>query len=199
MAVPKIQNVQSKEYQMLFNWDISLSPLANVLINQNIPVKVSTNDLSQMFYQCETMDLPSRTFQMGEGNFRGVKIKQAGIPDFGGNTMTMVFSENIEGTVMDVINAWANLGADTSDEAYNNADGIWLFSAGPSLYKCNIPLYRLDSTRTTRVYGIMLVGCQYEGHDAGGGFDGASSDFVKPNLTVSFDAWYPISKGKLSN
>lgn len=189
MAVPKLTTVQAKEYQMLYNWDINFT---------NLTTKIGTNNgatadkITQMFYQCETMDLPSRTFQMAEGNFRGVKIKQAGIPDFGGNTLTMVFAEDVDSTVMTIINAWANLGSNVSYTAFTSTEADqWLSSAGPSAYKCDLTLSRLKSDRKTVAYSIVLVGCQYEGHDPGGGFDGQSSEFVKPSLTVSFDAWYP--------
>lgn len=197
MANPSLKTMQRVgEFHQLFRWDIDISQIATLPLTQG--GYTGNLDLDRITYQCESVDQPKKTIQSAEGNFRGVKIKQGGIPDFGG-TIPFTFVESVDHAVSEMFNAWGNIVAQTKEDSEgNNAEGIdsWLSSVGPGYgadggYKCDIMIYRLNG-RKQRVYGLKLLGCYYEDTDPGGTLGSDSGDFSRPVLTLSFDAFVPI-------
>lgn len=189
MALASLVQLQKHEFQQVFRWDVDFSSLKDL----NLP-----KDLDTLSHLCETTAFPTKTIGTGDASFKGIKVYQGGIPDFG-NTTEFTFVENVKSDILDNLLFWSDLVANTNETVVGSVDtgeAAWLGSIGNdrsgASYKVNLDVFRLDS-RKNRVYGIRFDGAFPTVVAPGGGGDGTTNDFVKPTFTLTFDAWYRIA------
>lgn len=194
MSQADLVALQKHEFQQGFRWDIDFK--AVFALNGMSAVKAKKTTFTHL---CESFDYPTVDTQVGSADFRGIKVFQGGITDFG-NTQDFTFVENVNSDVMDVLWAWHNMVSNTSAAALTAVPtgtavgGAWLSSLAPVDYKCLIPMYRVNG-RKERIYGVILAGAFCTKIAPGGSADGSTNDFAKPILSVSFDAFYRWEKG----
>ena len=175
MARPSIEQIRaSSDHATLFRWNLIFAAFPAALAGAP-----ATEDLN---IRCESTEQPSRTGQTIINNIRGHQTKQTGIWTY--NPITLTFVETVDNLVNQFIHDWCDL--------------TWVTKFGTSATKADsqavVILQRLDN-EDNPIVEFKLVGCLPEAEDKGGSLDGATSDFIKPTLTLNFDYFERVAVG----
>jgi hypothetical protein len=167
MARPSIEQVRaSSDHATLFRWNLIFAAFPAAL--------AGAPDSEDLNIRCESTEQPSRIGQTIINNIRGHQTKQTGIWTY--NPITLSFVETTDNIVNQFIHDWVDL--------------TWVTKTGVSATKeesqATIILQRLDNADEP-IVEFKLVGALPEAEDKGGTLDGATSDFIKPTLTLNFD------------
>lgn len=169
MARPTLENLRNVgDFAALYLWDIS--------IIGSVPAALSTELTSEKInFRAESAELPKLTGQSIQLDIRGHRIKQPGIYNNQG-VITFTFVEDVGNTVHQFFKTWRDLLWDQNTGA--RADS-------KQNLEVNFKIQRLDYSNTPIWFYQMK--CFLEDYEPGGTLDGATSDFLKPSMTLSFD------------
>ena len=167
MARPGISDIRaSQDHAVLFRWNVLFAAFPTGL--EAIP------DLNDVNVRCESTEQPSRTGQTIINNIRGHQTKQSGIWTY--NPITLTFVETVDNLIASFLHNWIEL--------------TWATKTGTALSKAEqeatIILQRLNNNDDP-IVEFKLVGAIPEAEDKGGTLDGATSDFIKPTVTLNYD------------
>ena len=155
------------DYAQVTKWDINFVTLPGVGAF-GFPVSDELN------FRCESVELPKATNQKYEVQTRGHKTFHSGILDYG-NSFTITFTETVDSAIFNFVKAWREL--------------IWSSRQGQAFSKSDIEatilITMLDNQDNARAK-YTVFGCFLEDYDFGT-VDGATSDAIKPTMTLSFD------------
>lgn len=168
MATFSIDQLRSlPDYAQVTKWNINFVTLPGVGALA-FPVSDELN------FRAESVTLPKATNQKFEVNTRGHKTWHPGIIDYG-NSFDIVFTETVDNAIFNFVKAWREL--------------IWSSRQGSSFSKAELEatilITMLDNADVERAK-YTLFGCFLEDYDFGT-LDGATSDAIKPTMTLSFD------------
>jgi hypothetical protein len=132
--------------------------------------------------RCESIEIPKATNQKFEVQIRGQKTMHSGIMDYG-NTMVLTFAETVDNTIGNFVKAWRELcWSSRQGQAFPKSD-----------LEATILLTLLDNQDQPR-FNYTIYGAFYESDDFGT-LDGATSDAMKPTLTLSYDFYIDTPLG----
>ncbi len=155
------------DYAQVTKWDINFVTLPAV----GGLGALASDDLN---FRTESVVLPKATNQKFEVQTRGHKTLHPGIIDYG-NTFDIVFTETVDNKIFNFVKAWREL--------------LWSSRQGSSLPKSDLEatilITLLDNQDVARAK-YSVFGCFLEDYDFGT-LDGATSDAIKPSITLSFD------------
>lgn len=169
MARPSLENVRNVgDFAALYLWDMSIvgnvpGDLASLLTSEKVN------------FRAESAEVPKLTGQSIQLDIRGHRIKQPGIYNNQG-TITFTFVEDVDNTIHQFLKAWRDLSWDqnTGARALSKLD-----------LEVEWKIQRLDYNNDPIWFYQMK--CFLEDYEDGGTLDGATSDLLKPSLTLSFD------------
>lgn len=164
IARPSIDNIRSLgDFLSVYRWSIQFT----------FPSIISTESDSLNF-RCTSVDVPKMTNSPVAISIRGFVVKQPG--NSGVQNITLHFDETVNIVVLDFIKQWRdaiyNMQTGASKLPKNKLQGI-------------VRLSQLDNQDKT-VWVYKLQGVFLEDYDLGV-LDGATSDIVKPSITLSYD------------
>ena len=163
------------DYAQVTRWDITFVTLPAVGAF-GFPISDALN------MRCESIELPKATNQKFEVQVRGHKTLHSGIMDYV-KTMTLTFTETVDNTIFKFIKAWRELcWSSRQGEAFPKSD-----------LEATILITLLDNQDNARAK-YTVYGCFYEADDFGT-LDGATSDAMKPTLTLSYDFYVDAPLG----
>jgi len=157
--------------QRVYKWDFFIPKL---------PPGLRLKGMDSLNERVETTTLPNRVNQVIEIMLKGFKVKQAGIPDYGG-PLPLTFIEDEDGSFIKFIKDWENLQSEdgTGKQAPKKdvvADAeIWLLNSN-----------------LERTHGFKMLSAQPEDM-APGDLSGDTSDVLKPSLSLGFDYFRHIT------
>ena len=167
MARPSINNVRSSsDHAVLFRWNLVIAQFPSALSGPP-----TTEDLN---IRAESTEQPSRIGQTIVTGIRGHQVKQGGIWTY--NPVTITFVETTDNIINEFIHEWIELS--------------WATKTGVSVTKqelqADIIMQRLNNADEP-IVEFKLVGAIPEAEDKGGALDGATSDTIKPTITLNYD------------
>lgn len=155
------------DFQQVTKWDVRFLQLP-VVGALAFPLAEGIN------LRCESIEVPKRTNTKIEVDIRGHKVRQPGITEYTG-TMTLTFTETVDNTIKSFIKAWTEL--------------VWGTRSGSQFAKTDLEgvmQIQMLNNQDEPIYEMIVYGVFPEDHDFGT-LDGATSDIVRPSLTMSFD------------
>lgn len=169
MARPTIENLRNVgDFSTLYLWDMS--------IVGNVPAALaSLLTTEKVNFRAESAELPKLTGQSIQLDIRGHRVKQPGIYNNQG-VITFTFVEDMDNTIHQFLTEWRNLLWDQDTGARADSKlGL----------EVEFKLQRLNYNNEPIWFYQMKT--FLEDYEAGGTLDGATSDLLKPTLTLSFD------------
>lgn len=164
MARPTIENLRAlPDFATLYQWNVAL-----------IKAPTGVTAPQNFNYQCMTTGLPGVSNQIIEVQIRGHKISQPGIQDYAGS-MDFTFIETIDTAIQNFLEQWKESQWKTETGVHSERE------AGKADFQIQL-LDRKDNVIAT----YNLLGCILETFTLGE-LDGASSDTMKPSMTIKYD------------
>ena len=167
-----LNDIRNVDYATVFRWNVSF----------NFGGAGSTAlDLLKppLNLRCETAELPKKTNQVIEVNIRGHRSRHSGIVQ-ATPTVTLTFIEDTANSISSFISAWREL-----HWAQNTGVSTTKQSGGTNNLAASMTLTRLNN-QDVEIFSYKLFGVFIEDYEAGT-LDGATSDFLKPTITFSYD------------
>jgi len=180
MVRPTLKNVQEQgEMFQTYRWDIDFT---------NLPTEVLVGiTAEQLNFTCLTTGMPKWTVTSSEVRVRGHKSKQANTFDYE-STIPLQFIEPTQSQAANrLIENWRAL-LWGGGVAANYLEGKMV---PPDQYKGILKLRRLDGLDNTKAE-YEMGGVYIEDHDPGT-LDETGGDNLKPNVTLSYDSFAPIT------
>ena len=167
MARPSINQVRaSSDHAVVFRWNLVIAQFPLGLAGPP-----TTEELN---IRAESVEQPTRSGQTIVNNIRGHQVKQGGIWIY--NPVTLVFAETTDNIVNKFIHDWIELS--------------WATKTGVSVTKANLEatviMQRLNNLDEP-IVEFKCVGCIPEAEDKGATLDGATSDVIRPTITLNYD------------
>jgi hypothetical protein len=168
MATFGIDSVRSlPNFQTVYKWDLQFTQLPAVG-PLAFPLSQGLN------IRCESTTLPNTANQKIEIYQKGHKVFQNGINDYN-STIDLTFTETVDNYISKFIAAWQEM--------------IWATRSGQSFSKASIEagiiITRLNEADEP-IWEYNLKGVFLETYDLGT-LDSATSDVMRPNVTLSYD------------
>jgi hypothetical protein len=155
------------DFAQVFRWSFSLS----------VPPRgiAAPPDIAELNLRCESTDMPKKTGQSTELNIRGHKIRRPGIhtPNV---PITITFVETVDNKIMQFIKDWREL-------CWQTGSGV---QAAHSDLIATVDIILLDNNDLPR-WKYTLKGAFIEDFSPGNTLDGSTSDFLKPQIMLSYD------------
>lgn len=158
-------------FQRVYKWNIAF------INNSNLPDVVKAligSDGENLNARCETATLPNRADQTIEVSIRGFKVKQPGIPDYGG-PLALAFVEDASGLVIPAFRAW-------SQKCWEDVTGIQQLKQE----MCADIRLELLNTKNEVVQGFVLYSC-WPSDMTPGDLSGDGSDVLRPAVSLTYD------------
>jgi len=167
MARPTMDNVRTLPNKtQLFRWKLYFS---------KFPTAVGGFNSDDLDLRCESTTLPKKTSEIVETVIRGHTVRENGRMTVEG-TLTLNFIEAVDYLASQFIDQWQK--------------ACWEFKTGKSKNKeeieAELKLHLLDN-QDEPVWEYDIVGVIFQDEDPGGSPDGATSDPLKPVLTLAYD------------
>lgn len=126
-------------------------------------------------FRCESTEMPKKTSQSNEVMIRGHRVKQPGIaiPD-GLFTASMI--DHVDGKISRFIRRWREICYETNTGRQERKADV----------EAIVRLARLDR-QDNEIFEYVLKGVFLENYDTGGQLQGASAEFIRPVLMLSYD------------
>lgn len=165
MSRPDITQIRNVgDFATLYQWYVTMPKK---------PVGISDDDLN---FRCLSTEIPKKTSQTIEVQIRGHKVRQPGIYD-STPTITLAFVGTVDNVISNFIRDWR-------EKCVEEITGKHEVKAD---VEATLMLTQLDRTDAP-IWQYELFGCWLEDYDpTGGQWDGASSDILRPTITVSYD------------
>lgn len=122
----------------------------------------------------QTINQPKRTSQTIDVDIRGHKVRQPGIYNYG-NTITINLVETVDNYVMNLIRRWREACMETETN----------IALPKGEVETEITINKMNRQKDI-VWSTVLHGCFLEDYEPGD-LDGATSDVIKPTMTISYD------------
>jgi len=158
---------QIGDLALLISWDFEFTVPPPAIAGQFTSAALNV--------RCESADVPKLTDAVVEGNVRGHKIRQSGVPTYS-DSITLTFLEDTKNTIRKFLKAWRDACWDPNTgkkKPQNEIEG-------------EITLYQLDRDNN-RIWFFKLHGAFWSDDEASAQLVGEGSDTVKPTVTVSYN------------
>tara|TARA_Y100000310_G_C20625928_1_gene785876 strand:+ start:61 stop:582 length:522 start_codon:yes stop_codon:yes gene_type:complete len=166
MAKPTIENIRAiNDFATLFRWEMAFPTK---------PQGITIQD-ADLNFRCETAVLPKATGASIEANIRGHKVRQPGIYTYN-NPITFTFIETVDNKISTFLKEWRDLCWEADSGKTESVQNV----------KGDIQLFRMDQMDKA-IWEYKLIGCFLEDYEVGGDLGGDTSDFLKPQLSISYD------------
>lgn len=170
MPRPTIEEIRGVgDFATLYQWSLNF-----VTFPTRVGEGGSYPTLEEANLRCESADLPKATSQKITAEIRGHKVHSPGIQEYSGS-FALTFIETIDNKISLFLKAWR--------------EACWQVRTGIQGTKqeveCQISIERMNRNNEP-IWTYNLFGCFLEDYEVGT-LDGATSDFFKPAMTVSFD------------
>jgi hypothetical protein len=140
------------------------------------PRAVDSPPTEDLNLRCLTSELPKAAGTSIEVHIRGHKIKQPGQYD-PTHTLTMTFVETVDAKISQFLKNWREACWQTKTGRQEKKEDV----------EAVITLVQLNR-QDEPIWQYKLTGCYIEDYDpTGAGWDGTSTEVVRPSLTLSYD------------
>lgn len=168
MGIPSIENIRNiGHFATLYQWSMSV-----IQFPSGASLGLSSEDMN---VRCVSATMPVMTGQSIDVNIRGHHIRQHGIYD-SSHTLDLMFIEAVDNKITNALYQWRK--------------ACWEVETGVQKTKqeveATIMLERLDNQHSP-LWKYTLFGCFLEAYDPGGQLGEATSDAVRPSMTLSYD------------
>jgi len=167
---PSLETIRGlANFTQMFRWYVEFEKFPNLVPG---PGSDAIN------WRAESIGIPKLNPMSTEYQIRGHKVKQPGIGDYE-NTIVLTCIETIDNVISQFVHDWQEV-------CWESENGSTGKTNSKEDIEAIVRLTRLDNMDQP-IWVYKLFGCYLETSDSGGDLDGATSDPLKPALTLSFD------------